>query len=492
MSDEDVDISSRGDDLSLCFKTFTLTHAESKEVTILEEDIKLSEAECHRSLIGKVVTSKMVNLHGIKNTMAPLWGNSTGFKVLEIGENLFQFVFGLEKDLLRVLAGKPWFFNNSFLILMKWNPAMKVGTKIGKSMGEFMEIDMPVLGHREGRLMRIMAMNRKAVFNNPKIWKMFATSPAKSGNSKAYDHGANRGAEIVQIPNLVERVGNGDLNVMDIQEQIGDMAKNGILFEKSSQRDIPSYLSNAATGILKPKSLGHILSQDDNGPMDLNGPVHVSPTNATAHDPIIPSLVTSLQASKSSPANFPINQINPTSLPKEITPSQTTSLTITPSPVLPHLQTENIQIPNQSFSENANLSLQYFASPDLKFTSGVTSLVAHPQKKDATPYQKKRGRPVGSKSKTDRRRNSTVQDNGSTSSTGIIPPTVSAPRVGEKRSSCVIECKESDRDGDEVSSLAKRPRVEGNTAAKEDSIMDDSISLGTVEEASREWPHGVQ
>lgn len=81
------DINSPGDDLSLRFKTFTLTNAESKEVTIVEEDIKLSEAECRRSLIGKVVSSKLANLHGIKNTMGPLWGNPTSFKVMEIGRS---------------------------------------------------------------------------------------------------------------------------------------------------------------------------------------------------------------------------------------------------------------------------------------------------------------------------------------------------------------------------------------------------------------------
>ncbi|KAG5548319.1 hypothetical protein RHGRI_013877 [Rhododendron griersonianum] len=120
------DICSPGDDLSLRFKTFHLTNAESTEVTIVEDDIKLSEAECRRSLIGKVVSSKMANLHGIRNTMGPLWGNPSGFKVVEIGDNLYQFVFGLEEDLVRVFAGKPWFFNNSFLILTKWHTEMKV------------------------------------------------------------------------------------------------------------------------------------------------------------------------------------------------------------------------------------------------------------------------------------------------------------------------------------------------------------------------------
>lgn len=176
------DIASPADDLSLRFKSFSLTNEESKELTILGEDIKLSEAECRLSIIGKVVTTKTVNLNGLKNTMAPLWGNPSCFKVVEVGDNLFQFVFGKEDEIFRVLAGKPWFFNNSFLILSRWSPEMKlqqlvfqhspiwvkiwglplqfysdeVGTKIGNSMGEFLDISMPGSGCREGRLMKIL------------------------------------------------------------------------------------------------------------------------------------------------------------------------------------------------------------------------------------------------------------------------------------------------------------------------------------------------
>ncbi|KAG5554274.1 hypothetical protein RHGRI_011963 [Rhododendron griersonianum] len=103
-----------GDELSLRFKTFTLTNAEANEVTILGEDIKLSEDECRRSLIGKVVTSKPMNLHGIKNTMgSPSVGQPLRVQGHRIGDNLFQFVLGKEEDVIRVLAVKPWFFNIS-------------------------------------------------------------------------------------------------------------------------------------------------------------------------------------------------------------------------------------------------------------------------------------------------------------------------------------------------------------------------------------------
>ncbi|KAH7851615.1 hypothetical protein Vadar_014294 [Vaccinium darrowii] len=587
MSDDDVDISSRGDDLSLRFKTFTLTHAESKEVTILEEDIKLSEAECRRSLIGKVVTSKTVNLHGIKNTMAPLWGYPTGFKVLEIGENLFQFGFGLEEDLLRVLAGKPWFFSNSFLILTRWKPEMKVhqmvfnhspiwiqvwglplqfysvavGTKIGKSVGEFLEIDMPASGHREGRLMRIMVSiditvplrrgmklkldegepfwvelryeklpmfccycgflghDQKSCVKQSKDlengtfkvetqygnwlraspgkssgWKKYgpggnrwsATSPAKSGNSKPYDHGAVRGGEIIQNPKLAIRSGKGYLSVTDLQEQIGDTAENGILLENSSQRNILSIPSSVTAGILKPKSLGPILSQGDFEPIS-NSPLRVNQPNNTAHKPTLLGPVTSLQAPKPSPKKPSPTQKSPINLSQKIPPPQTI-LNLDHST----LPSGNTQLSNPSPTANPNLHIESSVSPGIIFTSGVTTLDPNFQKKDAIPSQRKRGRPIGSKSRSDRRRITAVQDGGSASSADFTPPTVSVPRVGEKRPSSVVESKGTARTGDAVSSPAKRSRVEGKTTTDEDSIMDDSISSGTVEEASREWPHGVQ
>lgn len=170
------------DNLALRFQTFTLTRAEEKEITIHGEDIKLSEAECRLSLIEKVVSSKPVNLHGIRNTMAPLWGNPAGFKVTEVGDNIFQFVFSKEADTLRVLGGKPLFFSDSFFILTRWTPELKikqllfqqspiwiqvwglpleylsseVGQKIGSPMGEVTEVVIPEKGSRNGRIMLLL------------------------------------------------------------------------------------------------------------------------------------------------------------------------------------------------------------------------------------------------------------------------------------------------------------------------------------------------
>ncbi|KAI7988184.1 hypothetical protein LOK49_LG13G00742 [Camellia lanceoleosa] len=97
------------DDLFIRFNSFVLTTDEADEVVPSLNDIRSSVAECALSLIGKVITftTKPINLYDLKNTMSLIWGNPKGLKILEIGDNLFQFTFTEERDLLCVLNGKP-------------------------------------------------------------------------------------------------------------------------------------------------------------------------------------------------------------------------------------------------------------------------------------------------------------------------------------------------------------------------------------------------
>ncbi|KAH7836080.1 hypothetical protein Vadar_032512 [Vaccinium darrowii] len=52
--------------------------------------------------------------------MEAVWGYPRGFKVMEVGGGIYQFVFGCEMDLLRVLSGSPWIYNNQLIILQRW------------------------------------------------------------------------------------------------------------------------------------------------------------------------------------------------------------------------------------------------------------------------------------------------------------------------------------------------------------------------------------
>ncbi|KAH7839628.1 hypothetical protein Vadar_006500 [Vaccinium darrowii] len=169
------------DELTSRFKSFHLTEDEQSEITLLDDDILASEAECRTSLFGKVVSQKSVNLGGLRTTMGLIWGNPTNFKVLEIGKGIYQFILPSESDVIRILNGKPWFFNNHFLTLEKWNPNLQpkqycfqftplwvqiwglpiqfiskeVGAKIGGRIGFVDDVAIPATGSTEGRYVRV-------------------------------------------------------------------------------------------------------------------------------------------------------------------------------------------------------------------------------------------------------------------------------------------------------------------------------------------------
>ncbi|XP_058189268.1 uncharacterized protein LOC131306858 [Rhododendron vialii] len=422
------DIASPAGDLSLRFKSFLITNEESKELTILGEDIKLSEAECRLSLIGKVVTTK-------------------------------AFVFGKEDEIFRVLAGKPWFFNNSFLILSRWSPEMKlqqlvfqhspiwvqiwglplqfysheVGTKIGNSMGEFLDISMPGSGCREGRLMKILVninittpirrgMKLKLDDGDP-FWVEFQyeklptfccycgylgheqrscmqqakdmengkpggnrwrpSSPAKSVNGRSPSRGANLGEDTNQHSNSERDLEVRDLEITGFQVQIGDTGEKDAFQAGNSKQSLPSKTNSAANGNLKPRALGPSLEQEG--------------------------------------ANRPKFCLDP--------------ITLT---------------------------------------------------------LKKRGRPVGSKSKSDKRRGQIHQKIGSKLVNEVSSSSGATVGVGSKRPSSVGDNQSSACDVDEVCSPAKKPRLgRGNSEASQDSVMDEALATDTMEDASQNWPQGL-
>ncbi|KAH7841280.1 hypothetical protein Vadar_027865 [Vaccinium darrowii] len=169
------------DDLSDRLRSFHLTAEEQGEVDLSGEDVKASEEECRTSLFGKVISQKAVNFSGLRSTMEMVWGNPKNFKVLEIGNGIYQFILPFETDVIRILNGKPWFFNNHFLILERWNPKVQphlysfnltpiwiqiwglpiqysskeVGLKLGSKIGYVDDVSLPVTGSKKGKFVRV-------------------------------------------------------------------------------------------------------------------------------------------------------------------------------------------------------------------------------------------------------------------------------------------------------------------------------------------------
>ena len=82
---------------------------------------------CNLSLMGKFLTCKPYNKVAAKNTLRRSWGLDEGMQILEVGPNLFQFKFQSEFDMIQILRGGPWSFDNQILMLQRWQKGTIVG-----------------------------------------------------------------------------------------------------------------------------------------------------------------------------------------------------------------------------------------------------------------------------------------------------------------------------------------------------------------------------
>ncbi|KAJ1440114.1 hypothetical protein SESBI_02352 [Sesbania bispinosa] len=89
-------------------------------IVYVEEDIREGVNSCLKSLVGRFLTEKPIHANSLPNALAGIWCNPKGFKVEDVGEKTYQFLFAEEKDADRILQGSPWIFRNSWLSLKRW------------------------------------------------------------------------------------------------------------------------------------------------------------------------------------------------------------------------------------------------------------------------------------------------------------------------------------------------------------------------------------
>ena len=88
-------------------------------------DLFQGVAECQMSIIGKVVVEKSANISGIRSFTNNMWPFARKLKVLEIGVNMFQFIFNNTQDMERVLRGRPWIYDNLPLVVLPWKEGLE-------------------------------------------------------------------------------------------------------------------------------------------------------------------------------------------------------------------------------------------------------------------------------------------------------------------------------------------------------------------------------
>ena len=54
-----------------------------------------------------------------------MWPFVKNMNVIEIGINMFQFVFNNERDMDRVLNGRPWIYDNMPPVILPWKEGVE-------------------------------------------------------------------------------------------------------------------------------------------------------------------------------------------------------------------------------------------------------------------------------------------------------------------------------------------------------------------------------
>ncbi|XP_048494305.1 uncharacterized protein LOC125494667 [Beta vulgaris subsp. vulgaris] len=98
----------------------TLSITEEEEIVIgVNEIIESDERnDLDLSIVGKIMTTRPCNFEAFKKTMNQIWSISKAALFRQIESGLFVVQFASVRDRAKVLAGRPWTFDNH-LILMK-------------------------------------------------------------------------------------------------------------------------------------------------------------------------------------------------------------------------------------------------------------------------------------------------------------------------------------------------------------------------------------
>lgn len=164
------------------------------EVIALDESYEECPQNARFVLVGKILSSKILNKTGVSRVIEKAWRTEEEFSISPWKDNVYAFGFKKEEDLCRVISRGPWSVMGSLLILRKWDQKKsfseldfnfspfwvqihglplgllnsKAGMTIARSLGEIIAVEEP---GDKGRL---------ANFLRVRVW-VDITKPLKKG-----------------------------------------------------------------------------------------------------------------------------------------------------------------------------------------------------------------------------------------------------------------------------------------------------------------------
>ncbi|KAL0012144.1 hypothetical protein SO802_007252 [Lithocarpus litseifolius] len=151
------------------------------EREVVEHDFKDTNVIKKAAIVARFFMKRRVNLEVVASTLMSAWKTELSFEVCDLGENKAIFLFKEETDMVRVLSNSLWSFDKYLLAVHKLEkkeqiqnisfdkasfwvqihdlPARRmtreVGERIGRTLGEVKEVDVPTTDNLLGKYIRV-------------------------------------------------------------------------------------------------------------------------------------------------------------------------------------------------------------------------------------------------------------------------------------------------------------------------------------------------
>ncbi|KAJ1383190.1 Endonuclease/exonuclease/phosphatase superfamily [Sesbania bispinosa] len=109
-------------------------------IVFSKDDIQEGLKECEFFVVGKIISEKNFHVNSLQNALSNIWNHPAGFKIVDLGEEIFSFFFHKTKDMEKALKGQSWIFRNSWLLLQRWQCAQNPRDMVFNSTNIWLQI----------------------------------------------------------------------------------------------------------------------------------------------------------------------------------------------------------------------------------------------------------------------------------------------------------------------------------------------------------------
>lgn len=109
------------EDRTKSWSCLTLSDVEGLNLRLTEE-----EAVTEYVLEAKFLTKRALNIEAIAKTFSPIWRARNGFKVQKKGDHVVLFTSDNKTEMEKVLAAKPWNFDQHLMVLQRYDKDIDV------------------------------------------------------------------------------------------------------------------------------------------------------------------------------------------------------------------------------------------------------------------------------------------------------------------------------------------------------------------------------